>query len=498
MSKENKPQISISEKIDTFTEQTIRSLFSSNPDVTLQTFSFEDNVVTFVTCEGMVDENVINNVVYERIVYFFKNRQHKKITLDEINHSLYLPGIARVKKKEKLIADVFTGKLMIFFHNEQFLFSVDVSKRPQRKPEETSTEVSIKGPRDDFIEDIVTNIALIRKRLRTNSLAIKKYELGSRTQTQVAVLYIDDIVNQDILTTIDKKIQRIDIDGIYSGTQLKELLSDRILTFYPLFHYSGRPDFAVHSLLTGRIIILVDGVQYAIIAPVNLSFLLKSAEDSENIYLFNSFERLIRIVGIIIAIFLPGFWVALSSFHQDQIPISFLGTIIESRKGVPIPAPLEAILMVLLFEFFREAGVRLPVAIGSTLSVVGGLIIGDAAIRAGIASPLMIVLIATSAVATYTLVSLSLHGIVSILRFFVIICASFLGLFGFFISLFLIVFYAANIQTFGVPYLTVPNQFNLQQFNEMMKTFFRLPVSKYSKRPRMLNTMDDTAKPDEE
>lgn len=497
MSNKNEQQSATSKK-DIFTEQTIRDLFSSNPDVTFQTYSFDGRIITFVTCEGMVDEEVINNVVYERVVFFLKNRQHKTVSLDEINNSLYLPGITQVENKEKLIAEIFTGKLMIFFHKEQYLFSVDVSKRPQRNPEETSTEVSIKGPRDDFIEDIVTNIALIRKRLRTNSLAIKKYELGTRTQTQIAVLYIDDIVNPDIIKIIDRKMQNIDIDGIYSGTQLKELLADRKLTFYPLFHYSGRPDFAVQSLLTGRIIILIDGVQYVIIAPVNLAFLLKSAEDSENIYLFNSFERLIRIVGIIIAIFLPGFWVALSSFHQDQIPIAFLGTIIESRKGVPLPAPLEAILMVLLFEFFREAGVRLPLAIGSTLSVVGGLIIGDAAIRAGLASPLMIVLIATSSVATYTLVSLSLHGIVSILRFFVIFCASFLGLFGFFISLFLIVLYAANIQTFGVPYLNVPNQFDLKQVNEMMKTFFRLPVSKYTKRPKMLNTVDDSLKPEEE
>src|SRR5699024_4701112 len=180
------------------------------------------------------------------------------------------------------------------------------------------------------------------------------------------------------------------------------------------------------------------------------------------------------------------------SFHQDQIPIAFLGNIIESRKGVPLPAPIEALFMLLLFEFFREAGLRLPLAIGSTLSVVGGLIIGDAAIRAGIASPLMIVLIATSSVATYTLVSLSLHGIVSILRFFVIICSSMLGLFGFFFSLFLIVLYAANIQTFGVPYLVVPEKLDFRQW---IKTILRLPEGKYMKRPSMLNTIDETKKP---
>src|SRR5699024_6548531 len=212
----------------------------------------------------------------------------------------------------------------------------------------------------------------------------------------------------------------------------------------------------------------------------------------ESVYLFNSFERLIRLFGLVIAVFVPGLWVALISFHQNQIPIAFLGTIIESRQGVPLPASLEAILMVFLFEFFREAGLRLPLAIGSTLSVVGGLIIGEAAIRAGLASPMMIVVMATSSVATYTLVSMSLHGVVSLLRLFFIIFASFFGLFGFFVSIFLIVLYIANMETYGVSYLSIPEEI---RFKEVLKTIFRLPESKYEKRPSFLRTKDDTIKP---
>lgn len=475
-----------------FSKKTFEDLFKNNPDVNLQTFSFDQHLVTFVTCEGMVDEKMINNVIYERFVRFFDKHEQQTLSENDIMSSLYVPAIQRIKTTEKVITEVFFGKLLVLFHNEQLLFSIDIADRPQRTPEETSTEISIKGPRDDFIEDIHTNIALIRKRLRTNSLAIKKYEVGKRTQTQVAVLYIDDIIDPEIISNIDRRIRQIDIDGIYNGTQLKELLSERAFSIFPTYHYSGRPDFAVQSLLSGRFLILVDGVQYIIIAPVNLTFILKTAEDSENMYIFNSFERLVRLVGLIIAIFLPGFWVALSSFHQDQIPIVFLGTIIESRRGVPLPAPVEAMLMLLLFEFFREAGLRLPIAIGSTLSVVGGLIIGDAAIRAGLSSPLMIVLIATSSVATYTLVSMSLHGIVSILRYFVIICSSFVGLFGFFVSIFLIVLSVANIQSYGVRYLSIPENIN---FKETLKTIFRLPESKYEMRPSFLRTKDNTKKP---
>lgn len=482
------------EEMEQFNEKEIRHLFKLNPDVVFHTHSFSGTLVTLIACEGMIDGEALNNVVYERLKLFFEERKGRSVREDEIIRSLHLPSLSKVKTKERIVAEIFSGRLLIFFVEEKFIYSTDISKRPQRNPEETSTEVTIKGPRDDFTEDIVTNIALVRKRLRTESLAIKKYELGTRTQTQIAVLYLDDVANEEILIAIDDKMKQIEVDGIYSGTQLKELLSNRKYNIYPIFHYTGRPDFVVNSLLNGRFIILVDGVQYAIIAPVNLAFLLKTAEDSENIFLYNSFERAIRVIGILIAIFVPGLWVALISFHQNQIPIAFLGTIIESRKGVPLPAAIEAIFMLFLFEFFKEAGLRLPLAIGSTLSVVGGLIIGDAAIRAGLASPLMIVLIATSAVTTYTLVSLSLHGIVSILRFFVIIVSSFFGLYGFFIAMFLIILYGANIQTFGVNYLSVPETFNIKQ---ILKTIFRLPEVKYKTRPELLKPDDKTKKPQE-
>lgn len=496
MSKQNKKSIS-KIKIKTtkpptprkgyFSKKLLEDLFKNNPDVTFQTFSFENNEVTFITCEGMVDEKMINNVIYERFVRFFDKHGQQTLSEADIMSALYVPGLQRIETTKKIIAEVFVGKLLVLFHKEQLLFSIDIAERPQRQPEETSTEISIKGPRDDFIEDIYTNIALIRKRLRTNSLAIKRYELGRRTQTQVGLLYMDDIANPNIIKNIDRRLKQVDIDGIYSGTQLKEILSERTFNIYPAYHYSGRPDFAVQSLLSGRFLILVDGVQFVVIAPVNLAFILKSAEDTESTYIFNSFERIIRLMGLAIAIMLPGFWVALSSYHQNQIPIAFLGTIIESRRGVPLPAPLETLLMLLLFEFFREAGLRLPLAIGSTLSVVGGLIIGDAAIRAGLASPIMIVVIATSSVATYTLVSMSLHGIVSVLRIIVIIFSSFFGLFGFFVSIFLIVLSMANIQMFGVPYLAIPESINVK---EILKAIVRLPERLYKTRPRFLRPKD--------
>jgi len=477
------------EKKGNFTKISLENLFQKNTDVLLETYTFNLSEVTFILCEGMVDQKVLNESIYDRMINFFNQVNNTPLTKEQIKKDLYLPDLKELNKEEDVIKEVFAGKLLILFHKQQLLFSTDIANRPQRQPEETSTEISIKGPRDDFIEDIFVNIALIRKRLRTNSLVIDRYEVGTRTQTQVALLYIDDIIDPEIVKNIDERLRSVDIDGVYSGTQLKEILSKRPYNLYPVFHYSGRPDFAVHSLLSGRFLLLIDGVQYVLVAPVNLAFILKSAEDSEATYIFNTFERFIRLTALAIAILLPGLWVALSSFHQNQLPIAFLGTVIESRKSVPLSAPLETLIMVIMFEFFREAGLRMPMAIGSTLSVVGGIIIGDAAIRAGLTSPIMIVVIATSSVATYTLVSLSLHGIVSMLRIFTILLSSLVGLYGFLIAFFMIVLSMANIESFGVSYISTPGKVS---FRDFMKTIIKFPEGQYAKRPTSFTGKDET------
>lgn len=474
----------------------LQKLFADSADVNFYTFSFGENQdkhkITFITCSGLVDEEAFNKVVYERFINFFKLKSKATITEQDVLNFLYVPGVKRIYYEHEAIENIFSGRLLVYFHTDNMVFTIDISDRPQRQTEETNTEVSILGPRDNFIEDLSINIALIRKRLRTNSLTIKKYTVGRRTKTELAVLFMKDIANEDQFRDLEKRINEIDIDGVFSGRQFHELILKKPFTFFPTHHYTGRPDFATNSLLSGRFLIFIDGVAYGVILPVNFGFILKTGEDTESSYIYNSLERLIRFVGLVVAIYLPGFHIALTSFHQNQIPIVFLGTIIEASKGVPFPAPIEALITLLLFEVFREAGLRLPIAIGQTLSVVGGLIIGDAAIRAGITSPLTVVVMATSAVAAYTLVNLSLHGIVAILRFFVLLLSSCFGFFGFFVSIYIVLMSMAMIQMFGVSYLTVPEATTLRP---ILKTFLRLPEQKYLKRPGFLKTKDKTKQP---
>lgn len=471
----------------------LKKIFRKSADVQLQDYSFNTYKVLLITCKGMIDTYLLNEVIVPRLQLLL-NKLNEKPSEKLINDNLHVPALVKVNTQEEIISSVYTGHVVIYFEDLNMIFKSNIADKPNRNPEETKMELTIKGPKDNFIEDIDTNIALIRKRLPTNSLCVKTFELGRRTKTTVAVIYFDDIVNKDILNGIITKINEVDVDIVFSGDALMELI-DKRSKLLPRHDYTGRPDFVMQSLARGRVCILVDGVAYAIITPINLYLLFKTAEDNEYPSIFSSFERLIRFFSILVGGLLPAFWLALVSFHQEQLPLKLLATVVKASTGLPFPAVVEMLLMLLAFELFREAGLRLPESVGGTLSVVGGLIIGDAAIRAGITSPVMIVIIAVSVISAYTLLNQSLGAAISILRVLSIVLTAFFGFFGFFIAYFFIIMHLANIRIFGVPYLNIGEDMS---WGTIIKTLLRPPVTEYVKRPKALRTTDNTRGNDDE
>lgn len=479
-----------SNSFNSLDSNTLRTVFAKCPDVQFAPFTFKQNPVTFIYCSGLINTDLLFNTIPALIEKFFTEHDlNGTLSKDSILEGLKLPSLSTINQQEDAITDVFAGNLLIDFGITGTLFTVDISKRPERKPSDSRAESTILGPRDDFIEDIHVNVSLIRKRLRTTSLIFEEFTIGKRAKTKLSLLYIDDIVNKDTLNQIRNKLNSISVDGLSSGTQLEELMNPTPYTFFPRHKYTGKPDFAVQTLLSGRFVILIDGVSTGYITPVNFHILFKTSEDREISYIYSSLERLLRVFGLVISILLPGIWIALTTYHQDQLPLALLATVVETRKGVPFPAPLEAFGMLLLFDVFREAGVRLPMAIGQILSVVGGLIIGDAAISSGLTSPSMLVIIALSTIATFTLIDQSLVGAVSIIRIASLVMASLLGFYGVMLSFYLLLCYIGNIKIFGVYYLDGINQFNYGTF---LKTFFRLPASLMKSRPEDLNLNDVT------
>lgn len=477
------------------TEDQLREMFKHSADVFFHQTIFHDKdpiKVIIMGCEGLIDNSLLNDIVFARLSLFF-NRDMPAASLlqkEEILKYLHLPQLKEVTNKEELTKDLFSGHALILFEGHPTLYSANLCNRPQRNPEETMTEVTVMGPRDNFIEDLSINIALIRKRLRSNTLNIQTYEIGKRTLTKVAVLYMDEIANPEMVQKLKDRLEKVDVDGIYSGNQLMELI-EKTNIIIPRHYYTGRPDQALHFLLKGRIIILVDGVSYAMMTPINVFVFLKSSEDKEYISGYATYERLLRFFGAFIAAFLPGFWVALTTFHQDQIPFILLATVVESRQGLPFPTAFEALIMVTLFEVFREAGVRLPTAVGQTIGVLGALIIGDAAIRSGLTSPAMLVIIACSIISTFTLVNQSVIGGISILRFISIISAAFLGLFGYFYFILFLFTHLSIIRILGVPFLEITANLSL---STLMKALLRLPASLIHTRPASMFSEDPTEK----
>lgn len=459
-------------------EEAIRQRFMKASDIKVMKIALpqkngEPVAVLLVFCEGLCDSAGVNQFIIPNL----KRMAERHALTDPAELETYVPfhwvSFSADEAESRLSAHVLAGDLVLCFESLSRAYAVQLALPPKREPEEPNTEVSVRGPRDGFTEEAYMNVALIRKRLRTDKLAVETYTLGNRTATKVNLLYLQDVIQENVLQGIQTRLHRIQVNEMVGTVQLEELLAG--FSLLPRFSYTGRPDFAAGALLNGRFVLIAEGSPTAIMAPVSLSFLLNTSEDAHTFNLFVLFTRVMRIFGLLISVFLPGFFISLVSFHQDQLPFTLLATLVNARQGVPLPAPLEALVMLLLFEIFREAGMRLPSAFGQTLSVVGGLIIGQAAISAGIAAPGTIVVNAIAVLSTFTLVNQSLIGEVSLVRVFVLLAGGALGLFGVLTCLLLFVLYMVNIRSFGTYYLA---PFSPQRFRDMPKIVLRMPWGK--------------------
>ncbi|MDF2652969.1 MAG: gerXA [Paenibacillus sp.] len=406
--------------------------------------------LTALYCEGMIDKSELN--VYCTRVCQYINRTLIKPD-EESDYSEELPIFEIIRTASEMVARLFTGSLIIYREGAAAFWVVDISNVPQRSLQESNTEISIKGPKDAFTEDLFTNISLIRKRMQTGLLFCEQFVIGSLSKTQVSLLYLSHKANPEMIVEARKRLETFQTESVVSSGQLEQWLSDRTFSLFPLIDYIGRPDYVIETLLRGRFTIIVDGSPMVLIGPSNFLELLKTPEDVHFPYFYVMLQRVLRIVGLLLSIFLPGFWIAIATVNLDQIPFALLATVVVSREGVPLPSYLEALLLLFQFELLREAGVRLPKAVGQTIGIVGGLIIGDSLIRAGLASPTLLVVIAISVVATFSLVNQSLAGTVSLLRVFILLLSSYLGIYGFFLSMFMILIYVCRLDSFGLAYL---------------------------------------------
>ncbi|MDT3427740.1 spore germination protein KA [Paenibacillus forsythiae] len=367
----------------------------------------------------------------------------------------------------EVIRLVLRGYAAVFTEGEDHAVCFPVHVTIQRSIQEPSSEQVIRGSKEGFIERQSVNVGLLRNYLRTPRLKMEAFNVGELTETKVLIAYIEGLADASVVDQVRSKITSIHIDGVLESGTLEELIVDDPFPIFPRVQITERPDVVAGSLLEGRVGILVDNTPFVMIVPTTFWAGLQASEDYYLNYPVATFTRWIRFIFLFVAIFAPSFFVAVTSYHQEMIPTSLLLSIASAREPVPFPVMIEALIMEIMFEALREAGIRLPRAIGQTVSIVGGLVIGQAAVLAGIISAPILIVVSTTGIAAFLIPRFTFANGVRLLRFPIILLAGSLGLYGLALGFLGILLYVTHIRSFGVPYLTPVAPFSLRALKDV-------------------------------
>lgn len=357
----------------------------------------------------------------------------------------------RLDDDDEAQTGLLAGDALVFIEGEEGCVSVNVRKYETRSISEPPTSGVVKGPREGFIENLKTNLSLLERKLRTPDLRVERIKVGRVTSTDVAVVSIRGIADDRIVGEIKSRIKKIDIDGVLDVHYLQTYLETHP---YSIFNQAGtceKPDVAAAKLLEGRVAVLCDGSPIVITLPYMYFESVQSAEDYYERSTFASLLRVTRMIALIIGILLPGLYVALEMYHFSVLPLQLLLTIINATKGVPFPPLAEVLFVLLLFEIIREAGIRIPQAMGLAMSVVGALVLGDTAVKAGMIGSTAVMIVALSAIATYTVPDAA--GSSALLRLIFTVVGGFLGLYGLLLGTVFLMLYLAGLNSYGTPFL---------------------------------------------
>jgi spore germination protein KA len=378
-----------------------------------------------------------------------------------------------LQSEQDVLLKVLAGYAVLMVEGHAEGLAVFTQLSSHRDIAEPSTQTIVKGPKDAFIEDLQMNMSLLRKRVRNPALRFEMHTIGAETGTSVSVAYIDGIANSDIVEEVRNRLQRIRLGAVLESSNIEECIIDKTLTPFPLAYNTERPDTVTSHLISGKVAILVDGSPFVLTVPSIFTDFNSSAEDFYQSFLMGSFLRMLRYFSFMLSLLLPATYVAVITFHHELLPTPLLITVIAQREGVPFPAVVEAFIMEITFEILREAGVRMPRAVGGTISIVGGLVIGQAAVEAGIISNAMVIIVALTAISSFVSPVYNFSISSRLLRFVFMILAGTFGLYGMLLGLIAMVGHLCSLRSFGVPYLAPIAPFRLEDQKDI---FVRLPV----------------------
>ena len=497
-----------------------------NSDIVIREFSLNCKNKQYnaflIYIDGMTDSVIINDFVLKPLMLknksnTFNEQNNKTITthtpssqknkINELANYIYnnlVPNnnLSKQTKFEKIISDINSGNCVLFVDTLNIVFDIDAKGFKQRSIDRPQIENVIKGPQEAFVENIRTNTSLLRRLVNNQNLIIETIEVGELSKTKCALCYMQNIANGDLIAEARYRLSNISIDSLISSGELEQLIQDGTSVGIPQILSTERPDKCVKGMYQGRAVILVNGNPYALIIPSVMTDFLASPEDSNLVPLFANFLKAIRLIAFLITLLLPGMYIAVTNFHQELFPTELLFSILVARENVPFPIIFELLLMEISFELIREGGLRTPSAIGSTLGIVGALILGDAAVAANVVSPILIIVVAITGLSSFVIPNFSFGFHLRVYRFIFTILGYICGFLGIGIGIYVYLAIICSIKSFGVAYISPisPNisGFSLKYFvppfwkqeyrNDFLAPKKQVSQSKYSMKWKKENT----------
>lgn len=462
----------------------MKELLKDNSDIVYREFIVQKWKAAFVYIDGMGDKLLLD----EFVLFPLMRNTIEFNSPDEIKDRILL--VSDLREVDNLadgIDAMLSGDTLMVLEDMNIAYVIATRLWPARGVSEPSGETVVRGSREGFTETIRFNTVLVRRRIRDTRLKMIPSTIGARSKTDVVVTYISDLVNNEVLEELNKRLDKIDIDAVLDSGYIEQLIEDDIYSPFPQVQSTERPDVVAAALFEGRTAILVDNSPFALIVPATLNNMIQSPDDYYQRWMHSTYVRMTRYLALFISLVIPALYIAVTSFHAGIIPTKLAYSIAASREGVPFPAFVEVLIMEVSLGLLLEAIVRLPRPIGATIGIVGGLIIGQAAVTAGIVSPIMIIVVGATAITEFVASNYAITSAVRLVRLGLIIASAIIGLYGIVIGLIMLMIHLIRLKSFGVPYLAPAVRAHLDDQKDYI---IKAPLKYFKKRPIYMKSRD--------
>ncbi|WP_134682586.1 spore germination protein [Brevibacillus migulae] len=480
--------------------QTLKNRLGKNTDFLVNDLVCKEWQATLLFYKSLVDVQLLT----ERVVSPLKEQWDAKLQqvvaceqvqttvsdpLAEIKRCIVLSDTQLVNDWHCAVDELLDGKVLLLVDGVAVGLAIGLAKVEKRDISPPETELSVIGPRESFVEILGPNITLIRQRLRDPHLYIESFQVGKRGKQEVALFYLDDVANPALVEEVKRRVMSIEVGALQGQLHLQELLEDNTYSLFPQMRPSERPDVVCSYLLEGSVVLMVEGAAHALIMPITFYQLITTIDDYYSSWQYATLIRLVRMVALLFSIATPGFYLSLIAYNPELIPTRLVISMDAARVKVALPIVLEVFIMEIMIEILREAGIKLPKPVGQAVSIIGGLVIGEAAVNANLVSPVTVVIVALTAISSFTAPVYLLGITYRILRFFLLLCSSIFGLYGFLLGLFIIHAHASRLVSFGVPYLAPLSPLRIRDW---MDTVLRFSFKRLIHRPTFLASQNPT------